>query len=444
MANDTIPKRILSKHATMDHKGPLAEHPYSTHINEIIERKPNWLIRCGIGAMLFLLLLLLVAAWWISYPDIVMAKVDIVTPRPPVDVVAKVNAPIAKIFGYAENDTVAKGSPILLLESTTDHGQFLKLKKLLGTDNGFSGTTAASPWLDSLGGLQSAYNSFSLARLNLHYYEKDRPFDKRIASLNKIALGNTKSLRFSENYLGSSQKDYDSKKTEFERYRKLFAKGVISASEFEQVKQTLAQKEMGFASDRRALNADRLNMANVEREILELELQQKEFEQQLQLTCQNARNELKNQMEQWELQYMVKPPIDGRLSYFNDLNEGDFVITGERILTIIPLQQERLQAVGTFPSENAGKVRKGDKVVLKLDAYPYHEYGTVRGAVKRISEVPVENAYSIVIDLPEKLTTNYDTKIVFKQRLTATADIVTKDQSLLQRIFHQFENLFKN
>lgn len=420
------------------------KYPFSTHINEIIEKKPNWLIRYGIGGMLFFLLLLLLAAWLVKYPDILVGKVDIVTPRPPVDVVTKINAPIAKIFGYAENDTVLKGSPILLLESTTNHGQFLRLKTYLRMTKLVESDVLEPKWLDSLGNLQPAYNSFSLALLNLHYYGKDRPFEKRIASLNKIALGNTKSLRFSENYLGSSQKDYDSKKTEFERYRKLFAKGVISASEFEQVKQTLAQKEMGFASDRRALNADRLNMANVEREILELELQQKEFEQQLQLTYQNARNELKNQMEQWELQYMVKPPIDGRLSYFNDLNEGDFVITGERILTIIPLKQERLQAVGTFPSENAGKVRKGDKVVLKLDAYPYHEYGTVRGAVKRISEVPVENAYSIVIDLPEKLTTNYDNKIVFKQRLTATADIVTKDQSLLQRIFHQFENLFKN
>ena len=90
MANNTIPKRILFKHATMDHKGPLAGHPYSPHINEIIERKPNWLVRSGIGAMLFLLLLLLFAAWWISYPDIVTAQVDIVTPRPPVDVVATI------------------------------------------------------------------------------------------------------------------------------------------------------------------------------------------------------------------------------------------------------------------------------------------------------------------------------------------------------------------
>lgn len=428
----------------MDFKENSTDYPFSTHINEIIEKKPNWLVRCGIGGMLFFLLLLLLAAWLVKYPDILVAKVDIVTPRPPIDILAKVNAPIKRIFEHKENDTVSKNGPILLLESTTNYGQFIQLKELFKKIRHQENKSPSTDWLDSLGGLQPSYNSFALARLNLQYYEEDRPFDKRIEGLKKIASGNTRSLRFTENYLGSSRKDFESKKTEFRRYKQLYEKDVISASEFEQVKQTLAQKEMGYANDHKSLNSERMNIANLEREILELELQQKEYEQQLKLTYQNAFNELKSQMEQWELQYLIKPPIKGRLSYFNNLNEGDFVTAGERILTIIPIQQDRLQAVGAFPSENAGKVKKGDKVVLKLDAYPYHEYGTVEGVIKRISEVPLENTYSIVIELPEKLLTNYNNKIDFKQRLTATADIITKDQSLLQRIFYQFENLFKN
>ncbi|NDV17432.1 HlyD family efflux transporter periplasmic adaptor subunit [Muricauda sp. TY007] len=427
----------------MDFEENSTKHPFSPHINELIEKKPNWLIRCGIGGMLLLLLLFLVAAWLVKYPDVLVAKVTIVTPRPPIDILSKINAPIAKVFGHKENDTVSKNSPILLLESTTHYGQFLLLQETMGTI-GAADKNDTRHWLDSLGSLQPAYNSFALARLRLEYYNRERPFDKRIESLKKIASGNTRGLRFVENYLGSSRKDFESKRTEFNRYKQLYDKGVISASEFEQVKQTLAQKEMGYANDHKALNSERLSIANLEREILELGLQQKEHEQQLQLAYQNTLNELKSQMEQWELQYLIKPPIKGKLSYFNNLNEGDFLASGERILTIIPLQQDKLQATGVLPSENAGKVKKGDKVVLKLDAYPYHEFGTVEGVVKRISEIPMENTYNIVIDLPQKLVTNYDNKIVFKQRLGATADIITKDQSLLQRVFYQFENLFRN
>ncbi|MEM6813276.1 MAG: HlyD family efflux transporter periplasmic adaptor subunit [Bacteroidota bacterium] len=427
----------------MNYKENSEFNNYSNYINEIIEKKPNGLIRNGIGGMLFFLVLLLVAAWFIKYPDKLNAKVDIVTPRPPVDIVSQVNAPVAKIFDYSENDVISNGQPIIILESTTNYNQFLRLKNFFNSSDLQTINITDLAWLDSLGGLQPAYNSFALARLNLQYYNMGKPFDQKIASLKRIESGNALNLQLSKNYLKSSQEDYKSKESEFKRYQKLFQKGVISASEFEQIKQTFVQKEMSYSNDEKTVISEQLSIANLNREILDLQLQKTDYEQQLRLNLHNAASDLKSQMDKWEQQFLIKPPINGRLSYFNDLNQGDFVVIGERLLTIIPLQEERLEAIGTFPSENAGKVKKGDKVILKLDAYPYHEYGTVNGLVKRISEVPVENAYSIVISLPEKLRTNYDNKIIFKQRLTADADIITKDQSLIQRIFYQFEGIFK-
>ncbi|WP_424002747.1 HlyD family secretion protein [Maribacter sp. IgM3_T14_3] len=420
------------------------KNTYSPHINEVIEKKPNWLIRYGIGAMLFFLVLFLIAAWMVRYPDVIIGKVNITTPKPPIDLAARVNAPIAKKYAFSENDTVLKGDAILLLESTVSNNQVLLLYKHIDTDLGSRLTKNAEIWLDSLGSLQPFYNAFALAMLNLENYELDKPHEQRILALNNILSGNTKGLKFSNNYLKSSQKDYDSKKIEFKRYEALYKKGVISASEFEQTTQTLLQKEMGFANDNKNLNMARMSIANIQREIMELELQKTEYEQQLQATYIRAKNEIKTQLEQWEYQYIIRSPINGRLSFFNEMNEGDFVTAGERILTIIPFQKQEIYALGMFPVENSGKVKVGNKVVLKLDAYPYHEYGTIEGNIKRISEIPVENAYSIVINLPNGLQTNYEKKILFKQRLSATADIVTKEQSVLQRIFYQFENIFKN
>ncbi|MGB5821347.1 MAG: HlyD family efflux transporter periplasmic adaptor subunit [Saonia sp.] len=420
------------------------QHPLSTHINEIIEKKPNWLVRYGIGAMLFFLLLFLIGAWLVKYPDTIVGTVSIVTPRPPIDVVAKISAPILKKFSIYENDTLSRGKPILLLESTTSYRQLQQLEQVLVRDNPRGNLEHEWVWLDSLGNLQSLYNNFALATLTLKQYHQEQPHLKRINSLKNILSGNTNGLRFSKSHLKSSKADFDSKRKEYDRYRTLYKKGVIAASEFEQIKQTLLQKEMSYANDHRSLNSEHMSIAGLKREILELEIQKNEHEQQLQLNYQKALNELKSQIKQWESEYLISSPIAGRLSFFNTVNTGDFITAGEKILTIIPLQEDRLQAIGTFPVENAGKIKKGNRVTLKLDAYPYHEYGTVMGTVVRISEVPVENAYNIVIELPNGLLTNYEKTIVFKQRLTATADIITKDQSVLQRIFYQFENLFKN
>ncbi|MFS4455518.1 HlyD family secretion protein [Maribacter sp. 2304DJ31-5] len=416
----------------------------SPHINEIIDKKPNWLIRYGIGALLFFLFLFLLAAWLVKYPDFIIGKVNITTPRPPVDVIAKVNAPVLQKFLVSENDTVYKGEPILLLESTTSYHQVLQLNKSLANKAPDSLMHSGSVWLDSLGNLQAVYNSYALAVLNIKNYNLEQPFEKRFNSLNGILSGNTKGLRYSKKYLNSSAKDFDSKHREFERYQTLFDKGVISTSEFEQIKQNLLQKEMSFANDHKSLNAERMSIANLEREVMELKLQKTEYEQQLKSNYQKALNELKSQLKLWESQYLIIAQINGKLSFFNEINEGDFLTAGERILTILPFQKQKLQAVGMFPVENAGKVKNGNKVILKLDAYPYHEYGTIEGKVIRISEIPVENLYSIIIELPKGLMTNYENKIVFKQMLTAQADIITKDQTVIQRIFYQFENLFKN
>ena len=417
---------------------------FSPHINEIIEKKPNWLIRYGIGSMLFFLLLVLTAAWLVQYPDIMVGQVNITTPIPPSDVIAKINAAVIQKFMVAENDSICKGEPILLLESTTSYEQVQELSKKMGLNFSEGFLHYPDSWLDSLGALQPAYNSFALTILDLKNYYHERPFEKRIKSLQNILSGNFKGLQFSRDYLKNSKKDFESKKKEHDRYKILFKKGVISASEFELIKQSLLQKEMGYANDHKNLNDERISLTNLEREIMELELQKTEYEHQLQGNYLKASNELRSQVEQWKDQYLICAPITGRLSFFNEINEGDFITARERVLTVIPFQKQKLQAVGMFPAANSGKVTKGNKVILKLDAYPYHEYGTVEGNVSRVSEIPIENLYSIVIELPHGLTTNYDSKITFKQRLTATADIVTKDQSVLGRIFYQFESLFKN
>ena len=417
---------------------------YSNHINEIIEKKPNWLIRFGIGSILFILILFLFAAWLVKYPDIIVGKVEITTPKPPIEVVSKINATIEIKNEFAENDTIHKNNTIILLENNSSYKQIKKLQSELSAINYTEVSNQNFSWLDSLGTLQSFYNNYIVSKINFNNYLQEQPYQKRISASKNILSGNKKNVSLSANYLNTSLKDFESKQKEHDRYKKLYNKGVISASEYEGIKQNILQKEMSFTNDHKNINSEKLSLANLEREILELELQEKEYYVQLKNNYLQTGNELKNQLKLWESQYILSSPIDGTLSYFNELNEGDFITSGERIFTVIPFQQKKLQAIGVFPAENAGKVKKGNKVILKLDAYPYHEYGTIEGVVKRISEIPKENMYSITIDMPNNLKTNYEKKIIFKQRLSATADIITKDQSVLQRIFYQFENLFKN
>ncbi|WP_136468023.1 HlyD family secretion protein [Flagellimonas onchidii] len=416
----------------------------SSDINEIIERKPNWLVRYGIGSILCCLLIILLIAWIVKYPDLVEGNVSIVTPKPPIDIISKSNSTIEIDFGRTENDIINPGDPIFLLENTASYHQIKLLQEELLLSSSIDSIPDNRQWLDSLGGIQSIYNSYKLSKLNLINYNNEKPYDKRLKNLKSSIAGSNKGVQYSEILVGSSKENYEYQRKKFKRYQSLFEKGVISELEYENHKQSLLQLQMNHTNNFKNYHSESQSINNLEGKIIELEIQKNEYEEKLKLEYYGALNELKSVLKSWESQYLIVSTIRGRLSFFSDLNKGDFVAVGERLFTIIPVQEDKLQAIGVFPSTNIGKVKVGQDAIIKLNAFPYHEYGTINGRVNRISEIPMNNSYNIIIELPNKLETNYKNKIEFKQRLDATASIITKDQSLLKRMFFQFENIFKN
>jgi HlyD family secretion protein len=77
-------------------------------------------------------------------------------------------------------------------------------------------------------------------------------------------------------------------------------------------------------------------------------------------------------------------------------------------------------------------------VNIKLSGYPYLEYGMVRGVVKSKSMVPSGDAYVIEIELPDGLTTLYGKPLEFTQNMQGTAEIITENIRLLQKIVNPF------
>lgn len=90
----------------------------------------------------------------------------------------------------------------------------------------------------------------------------------------------------------------------------------------------------------------------------------------------------------------------------------------------------------------AGKVKTGQRVNLKFVSYPYLEYGTVKGVVSKISLVPTSDFYELEVNLPDQLVSTYGKKFEFKQELKGTAEIITEDQRLLDRILHPAKSIF--
>ena len=65
----------------------------------------------------------------------------------------------------------------------------------------------------------------------------------------------------------------------------------------------------------------------------------------------------------------------------------------------------------------------------------------VKGKVKSKSLVPSGDSYIIEIVLPAGLTTLYGKKLDFTQNMQGTAEIITEDLRLLQKIMNPFRYL---
>jgi hypothetical protein len=150
---------------------------------------------------------------------------------------------------------------------------------------------------------------------------------------------------------------------------------------------------------------------------------------------------LKAQIEIWENTYLLVSPLDGVVAFTKFWKENQFVVKDEPVLSIVPFETGDFVGRINLKMQRSGKVETGQKVNIKLSGFPYLEYGMVRGVVKSKSLVPTGDTYVIEITLPEGLTTLYGEKLPFTQNMQGTAEILTDNLRLIQKITNPFRHL---
>jgi multidrug resistance efflux pump len=80
----------------------------------------------------------------------------------------------------------------------------------------------------------------------------------------------------------------------------------------------------------------------------------------------------------------IRAPISGRLGECATLRPGSHISEGQQLGVILPRGQ--LQVIAQFvPSAALGKVRPGQHALLRLQGFPWAQYGTVSAQVARVA-----------------------------------------------------------
>jgi multidrug resistance efflux pump len=76
----------------------------------------------------------------------------------------------------------------------------------------------------------------------------------------------------------------------------------------------------------------------------------------------------------------IASPADGVLMWQRDLLKGDYIRAGERLALVYPASPVGVKVY--LPEKDLGRVKAGLPVRVSLEAYPYQNYGLIRGTVR--------------------------------------------------------------
>lgn len=153
---------------------------------------------------------------------------------------------------------------------------------------------------------------------------------------------------------------------------------------------------------------------------------------------------LKYSIENWELKNLLKSEIEG-IVYFNKiLTKNQIVGVNEMIFTVVPQNVSKYVAKVRASAFNFGKIKKGQRVNLRLESFPDSEFGILVGKINTVSQLPdSEGFYLLEVYLPTHLKTNYGKDIHFKYEMKASAEIITDDLRLIERFFYRLKESWK-
>ena len=419
----------------------------SSEVQEILGGIPSRVVRFGMYIFLFVLALIIAGSFIFRYPDIITSKIVVTTENPPATIVARSTGKIEKLF-VTDNQKVKSGQIIALIQNPSDYKDLLKLKMIIDSVQPVFDTLGLAPVerFDKnlqLGTIQEFYSNFLtkynelLVFVEQQYYPKMNKSLKQQYDMAKILYDRLWEQK------NAVDEEYKIKLRNFERQKTLIARGVIASTDLEEAESEKLSKKSELDGLRSDLAEAQIDLSELEQEIIENDKTYLDQKNKYRSEMIQSFNNLKSEVSNWELTYLMRSPIDGIVTFTKFWSENQNVAQGDKVLTVVPENLGELVGKVELPIRGSGKVKSGLNVNVKFDNYPYMEYGLVRGKVKNVSLVPEDNYYMVEVSFPNGLVTNYNRSLELQNNLMGQAEIITENLKLIQRIFNPMKALWK-
>ena len=416
----------------------------SEEVQDILTKIPHWIIRWGSLVVLVILLLLFLVSWMVKYPDIITTEITITTQIPPEKLVAKTSGKIQAIL-IDDKAIVNVNTPLAVIENAANYKDVFLLKAITDT---ISLSNSKFPFeklqAAQFGEIENSFAMFQKEYIASELNKQLQPYKVESSAQSFESKQLRERLQLLEGQKEINQSELKLLKTDVERYEKLFKKGIISAQEIEKQRLIYLQDEKNYKSLLSSISQLKSSINELNRSSKTTIINESTTSINLERSVMQSFYQLKKAIKDWELNYVFRSSVKGTVSFLQIWSENQTINTGENMFAIIPSTEKGYIGKVKAVAQNSGKLQIGQKVNIRLANYPDREFGVIEGKLKTISLTPDKEGNLLLdIALPNGLQTSYKKQINFKQEMTGTADIVTEDLRLLERLLYQFRDIFR-
>ena len=252
-----------------------------------------------------------------------------------------------------------------------------------------------------------------------------------LVSKKTVHLSELSSAKYEKGYLHYRQKlrelqlRFQKIKSDFERYKLLYEKGVIARVEYDNYKFELDLAESGIVQHReQQQNSWQADLVEYNKALKELQT-------------------TKGQLEESKSQYIITAPVGGTLLNTNNHETGSFVNAGSILAEISPGTNLVVECY-VSPSD-IGLIKEQGHASFQIEAYNYNQWGLATGQVIEIGRdfefLGEQSVFKVRCSLDQKyLSLKNGFKGNLKKGMTLNANFMLSRRTLFELLYDKMDD----
>ncbi len=416
----------------------------SDEMLEIIGETPIWIMRGGTIVISGIISMFFLCSWLIKYPEVLKGNAIVSSEKPIIRVISPIGGRMTRLLVPNEHlvkqgDILAETENITKLENIPAMRSMIQNVKafLQNPNKNISFTKTDFAWGDlqeDFNLLRQSYLDFIRLQSDDYQYAQIQNMKEQSESLKQMAAVNERQKELNEEEFQNSEERYFTDE-------KLFKEGVTSNTEFLKSKNKRLNRQREREDFLKDIIDNNLKISKLERTIKDFDYLHLEKKRLSIDNIERSINNIENNLQNWRKNYLITAPTDGKLIYLKNLTENQYLKPSDTLFAVLPIQSRYIATVD-IPVRGMGKASIGQKVIIKLDDYPFQEFGMIEGQVMNMSPSINVRSYRVIVSLPNGLKSTYNQTFIVKSEMTGTAEIVTADLRLIERAFYGLRKLF--